>query len=127
MLSVERNIPSCHTRRVVDLRITQVSAQRANSHWRVAWRIHNDGREPLTILSAWLPHSSFRSNQWQLDPPLAIAPNGDALLESTVTWPGSDVENAFLILRLPAGRVFARLRVSPAAGGAPLAVCEAVT
>jgi len=85
--------------------------------------------EPVEISGAWLPHGGFRGAQRELRPLLVVPAGEDALLESTVAVdaPNGLVENAFLILRTSAGRVYARLRVTLEPDGSPSAVCESVT
>jgi len=112
------------------LGVEQASAAREGDAWRVTWRICNPDSEPVEIMSAWLPHSRFRGAEWRLDPPLALPPGGEVLLESRVycrEQPGAIVENAFVILRLRDLRVFARLCVEVSADGTPRAITETVT
>lgn len=112
------------------LRIEQASAARSGDRWHVVWRIGNPDPEQVEIVSAWLPHSGFRSDEWQIAPPMVIPPGGEQPLDSDVSCPatpGAVVENAFLILRLRDQRVFARLRVTIQPDGAPQAVTETVT
>ena len=112
------------------LAVQQASADPTGDAWHINWRITNTGRDPIALHSAWLPHGRFRSQEWQLDPPLHIPAGGEATLESRVKWqeePGTVVENGFLILRLDGWRVFARLTIIRLPDGSPQAICEGVT
>ncbi|MFI5266899.1 MAG: hypothetical protein ACHQ7M_05915 [Chloroflexota bacterium] len=107
------------------LAVEQASAEPSGDGWLVRWRIRNTGLAPLIIHSVWLPHGRFRSQEWTLDPLLVVPAGGEATLDSVVAWDGGAVENAFLILRTDAGRVFVRLRVEIGAG--PRAAAEGIT
>jgi hypothetical protein len=122
--------PCRFTRWLATLSINQLSAERSGAEWRIRWRIANLGSSSTAILSAWLPHSRFRGREWTLSPPLVLPAGGEVELDSLVAWrepPGMTVENAFLILRLSEGRMFARLSVTAGPSGEPGAICEAVT
>ena len=102
--------------------------------WLAVWRVHNRGREPVVILSTWLPHDKFANPQQDIDPPVRLAPGGSTLLELPVACnelPGSVVENAFVILRLlwlgQLWRAFVRLRVTVDNSRTPQYICESVT
>lgn len=79
------------------------------------------------MLEAWLPHDHFYRPRWRFNPPLMVE---DMVLEAEVSCedpPGSVIENAFLILRTPDRRVFARLTILVDGDGVPQQQCEAVT
>ena len=106
----------------------------ASDCWLVAWHIQNLGRQPLQLLAARLPHSRFRSEERELDPPPHLLPSERVRLEFLVACsglPGIVVENAFLILRVlwleTPWRVFARLRVVFDEQGGPQTTTELVT
>jgi hypothetical protein len=109
------------------LDVSQTSAVRSRGGWRVEWRIANRGERSIEIHTAWLPHSRFRSAAWNLTPPLRLAGGSQATLASALAWDGAEVENAFLILRTDGGRVFARLHITAAPDGTPVARCESIT
>jgi hypothetical protein len=110
------------------LEVEQASAGSAAGSWLIRWRIRNPDPAPLSIDSVWLPHSRFRGQEQRLEPPLVVPPADERWLDSTViceAQPGEVVENAFLILRTGAGRIFVRLRVDVQAE--PRATVEAIT
>lgn len=93
--------------------------------WHATWRLRSDA--PLEIMEAWLPHDHFHSPRRRFEPALGIR---DTVLEADVQCedpPGSVIENAFLILRTRAQRVFARLTIEVDDKGVPHQRCEAVT
>ena len=90
--------------------------------WQVAWRVHNDGDQPLRIDDAWVPHGRFRGEAGRFPVNLAVRPGEWGQLELIVLAaeaPGVVVENAFLILRTDRGRMFARMRIDFGHDGAP--------
>lgn len=94
--------------------------------WRAAWQLRASG-EPVQVIEAWLPHDHFYSPRRRFEPPLTV---DDTVLEAEVSCedpPGSVIENAFLILRTPDRRVFARLTILVDGEGVPRQQCEAVT
>jgi len=102
--------------------------------WLIGWRIRNGGPEPLELLSVWLPHDKFASDQHLFDPPIRLTSKESRLLEVYVACkeaPGSVVDNAFLILRLlwmeQQWRALARHRVTIDADGVPHPCCEAIS
>ena len=112
------------------LSIEQASAVRSGAAWQIAWRVINPDPEPREIRGAWLPHSGFRSAEWQIEPPLVVPAGGGVRLDSHVTCSdqaGTVVENAFLILRLADQRLFFRLRVTIQPDGSPRAATETIT
>jgi hypothetical protein len=113
------------------VRITVENSQPAapGGHWRVTWLVHNDGAAPLRLDDAWVPHGRFRG-EGHVPLDMRVEPGGVARLELNV-WAseaaGSVVDNAYLILRTPAWRYFARMHVSFDADGKPAPVVETVT
>lgn len=102
--------------------------------WSVVWRVQNQGLHPLEIFAARLPHSQFRCAEKELIPTPKLLPNESSRLELQVACnepPGSEVKNAFLILRVlwleSRWRVLARLRVVFDEEGGPQAMTELVT
>ena len=102
--------------------------------WLIGWRVQNVGREPMEILSVWLPHDKFASDQQVLDPPIRLMPNETGLLEVSVACneaPDSVVDNAFVILGVrwmgQPWRAFARQQVTVDADGVPHPCCEAIS
>ena len=94
--------------------------------WWALWRLRATD-EPLQVLEAWLPHDHFHRPRWRFNPPLVVE---DTVLEAEVSCedrPGSVIENAFLILRTPEQRFFARLTVVVDGDGVPHQRCESVT
>jgi hypothetical protein len=110
------------------LAVEQVGTRPLDGAWLFRWRLTNLTGEEIEILSAWLPHSRFRSEEFAVA--LTAPAGGRVEFDSEVACdgePGTVIENAFLILRLDSGRAFARLRVTIGEDDTPLAVCEAVT
>jgi hypothetical protein len=102
--------------------------------WRAGWRVRNVSTQPVQLLEAWLPHGRFRAPAESLASGLQVPGGESALLELCVACsepPGTEVENAFLILRLTwreqAWRLLARLRVKFDGAGNPHQACEALT
>ena len=112
-----------------EVRIDVAACQRDNRRWRVAWRVHNDGAEPLRLEDAWIPHGRFRGDGHI--PVLETIPAGETtLLTFMVTSdepPETVVENAYLILRGDAWRIFARMRVEFDAQALMRPIVETVT
>jgi hypothetical protein len=93
------------------------------------WRISNLGHDPMSLKDAWVPHGRFRGNG-HVTLNTNVHPGESALIELYVSAsepPGTVVQNAYLILRTPAGRLFARMRVDFDAGGVPHPVVEMLT
>ena len=106
----------------------------AQGQWLAAWRIHNLGREPIVLLSTWLPHDKFAHPRQGIDPSVQLAPGGSTVLELPVAChelPGSVVENAYVILRVlwlgQPWRVFVRLRITVDNASIPQHLCESIT
>lgn len=109
--------------------------------WRVAFDVTNRGAGPVALLAAWLPHGRFRCAEQQLAD-LVLPPERTTQLAFEAAFdepPGTEVENCFVILRVrwrgegrvrwrgEAWRVMARLTVTAASDGAPLAAARLVT
>ena len=101
--------------------------------WRVAFDVTNRGAGPVGLLAAWLPHGRFRCAEQQLAD-LVLPPERTTQLAFEAAFdepPGTEVENCFVILRVrwrgEAWRVMARLTVTAAGDGAPLAAARLVT
>ncbi|MBI3740773.1 MAG: hypothetical protein HY257_03315 [Chloroflexi bacterium] len=109
------------------------SARVDAKHWQVAWKIENRGDAPLTIHSAWLPHSQFRAPEKQFGN-LEIAPRARTQIGFVVEFAApraTEIENAFLIMRVnyrgAAWKIFARVRVHIEQNRAPRATTELIT
>ncbi len=100
--------------------------------WRVDWAIATD--EPLgvrvTLINA--PHSQFRSEPMRID--RLVREGAEAIVSLRVQaggTPGSDIENAFVILTIDHAarqwRFLVRVRVTIASTGAPLLRVETIT
>jgi len=90
-------------------------AERERDGWRISWRVSNADPRPVHVVGATAPHSQFRGEA-SLD--LAVPGKGSATFPLVVRIagsPGSEIENAFMILVIEDGaaqwRVLARLRV----------------
>ncbi|MBV9328579.1 MAG: hypothetical protein JO352_33115 [Chloroflexi bacterium] len=97
--------------------------------WRVTFRVVNVGASVVRLSDAWVPHGRFRG-EGHVPVHVEIVSGDAQALELGVTAreaPGTVVENAFLILRTSAGRVFARMRVEFGAAGQAKPSVEAVT
>lgn len=90
-------------------------AERAGEGWRTSWRVVNEDPLTVRVLSATAPHSQFRG-ETSLD---LEVPGGEASRFPLVVHvdgpPGSEIENAFVILLIQQGderwRILARVRV----------------
>ena len=110
-----------------------IDAARAtgDATWRVTWRLANDGPSELRIATVGAPHSRFRApdRDWTL----ALAPGSAAELALEIrcdAQPGSEIENAFVIVTADhegaTWRILARLRVREDAAGVPRPVTERI-
>jgi hypothetical protein len=102
--------------------------------WRFTWRITNDGDGDVTLESAWFPHGKFRGVEQPISPSQTLPPGSEATLERDVACvgePGSEVENAFLIMHATWGgqpwRIFVRLRIIFDGDAVPRSGTELVT
>ena len=115
--------------------VRQFSAKRvAPGAWATEWEIRNFGAAPLAILAARLPHGKFRWEEVELMPTVKLEPKEARKLELEVRCsesPGTEVENAFLILRVlwqeQPWLILARLRVRVNNDGAPTTATELIT
>ena len=103
-------------------------------NWTCTWRIRNLEDSPAQILTTWLPHDRFISENQEHHPPLDLPVLGSIDLEAVVRCSetaGTVIENAFVILRVAfrgsEWRVFARQEVRVDNQGAPQATCQLVT
>ena len=108
------------------------AAKRDGDRWRVNWAIAND--EPLGIRVALInaPHSQFRSDQTRVDVLLREGASTVVPLRVHVGGePGSEIENAFVILTIDHAtrqwRLMVRVRVIIGHTGAPLLRVETIT
>ncbi|MEK7216436.1 MAG: hypothetical protein AAB289_12660 [Chloroflexota bacterium] len=109
--------------------------KRASGVWRVRWRLTNQTEAALRLLEAWFPHNLYFNPRQRFDPPagsLAAGESIEAAFDITCAAPpGAVVENAFLILQATAlgvrWRLLARLTVTVAEDGAPMAAVETIT
>jgi hypothetical protein len=113
------------------VRIEALSTERGavGGQWQVIWRVANAGSQPLRLDDAWLPHGRFRG-EGHIPVALTVQPDGEEQVELNVTAlepPGTVVENAYLILRTPGWRLFARMRVEFDASATPHPIVETVT
>jgi hypothetical protein len=95
----------------------------------VVWRVRNDGPDQLSLEDAWIPHGRFRGDG-HIPLRVVIEPGTSGLLDFSVAAdepPGTVVENAFLILRAGAWRLFARTRVEFDNLARPVPMVETVT
>ncbi|HEV7666288.1 MAG TPA: hypothetical protein VGQ62_22330 [Chloroflexota bacterium] len=118
----------------VGVEIGEVQAsENAPGRWQITWVLTNQGAEPLHLESAWVPHGRFRGESR-----LAI----NRLLESAETCrlrltvaaqeaPGTQTQNAFLILLTRVGevrwRIFVRMSVDFDAQQTPRPRVESIT
>jgi len=119
-----------------EIAIEQLSAKQAAvaGTWTTAWEIRNLGAPPLIILAARFPHGKFRWEEIEFAPAIDLGPKEARKLELEVRCdepPGTEVENAFLILRVLQREepwlILARLRVRVSEDGAPAAATELIT
>lgn len=111
---------------VEPLAVTRTAAGR----WKVRWRITNED-EALHLIAIAAPHGRFRSPDHAIDVTLAAGSAFEPQLEITcVEPPGSEIENAFLIVTAESGaktwRILARMRVRVGADGVPHPVTERI-
>jgi hypothetical protein len=107
-------------------------AERDGETWRVNWAIAN--HEPLGVRVALInaPHSQFRSDPTRLDVLLHEGASTIVPLRVRVAGaPGSDIENAFVILTIDHAarqwRFLVRVRVTIASTAAPVLRVETIT
>ena len=106
-------------------------AKRDGEGWRTTWRVANPEAESVRIVAVVAPHSQFRG-ETSLDREVrGKASTQFSLVVRIDGGPGSEIENAFVILLVEHGdqrwRVLARLRVPLDGTGRPRPRIEAVT
>ena len=100
--------------------VSQSGAADLNT-WNISWRIGNLGSHTLQILSVRLPHGRFRGKEINVLPIQELGPGESTLIEIPVVCkesPGTEVENAFFILRIflnaiPLPNVMSRIESRP--------------
>ena len=118
-----------------EIELQQVSSQGiGKGRWKIGWQIKNNGAYPLAIFSARLPHGQFKAGEQQFDPKLILAPGQYRQFQADVRCDeptGEVTENAFVIFSVgwlgESWRVFARVRVTVAPNGEPVATTESAT
>ena len=119
-----------------EIALEQLSATRAAvaDTWTTAWEIRNLGAEPLKMLAARFPHGKFRWEEIEFAPAINLGAKEARKLDLDVRCDepaGTEVENAFLILRVLQREapwlILARLRVRVSEGGAPATTTESIT
>src|SRR5579859_7188812 len=114
---------------VARIEIESVRPDVVSGRWHVSWRLFNDGPLPLALHDAWVPHGRFRG-EGHVTLALTVAPGDSTTLELKVATdeaPGTVVENAYLILRSDAFRLFVRMRVTFDDQQTPQPVVETVS
>jgi hypothetical protein len=115
--------------------VRQISAKLvATGTWTTEWEIRNLGAASLKILAARFPHGKFRGEEREFTPAIDLGSKEARELELEVRCEepaGTEVENAFLILRVLQREepwlILARLRVRVSEGGAPATTTELIT
>ena len=107
------------------------SAKPEGEGWRTTWSITNSDPDPVRVVAAIAPHSQFRG-ETSLD--REIRGKGStqfSLVVQTAGAPGSEIENAFVIVQIQRGeerwRFLARMRVPLGDAGKPQPRIEAIT
>ncbi len=103
--------------------------------WTVRWRLTNQTDAALRVLEIWFPHTRYFAARQRFDaPPFDLPAGASAETASKMTCgepPGSVIENAFMILQAAWGgerwRLLARLTVTVAQNGVPIAAVQAIT
>jgi hypothetical protein len=105
----------------------------ADGRWQITWLVTNDGREPLALEAAWIPHGHFRG-EGRMPLSARVNPGESSQMKFSVTareTPATTVENAFLILRATSEgqpwRIFTRMRIEFDAEAIPRPVVELIT
>ena len=99
--------------------------------WRVSWRLANHGPSELRIARVSAPHGRFRAADRDWPVVLARGASTELALEIRCdAQPGSEIENAFVIVTADhegaTWRILARLRVREDAAGVPRPVTERI-
>ena len=107
------------------------TAERDGKGWRTSWRVINEDPRAIRVTVATAPHSQFRGEtSLDLEVP-AGAGATFALVVDVDGTPGSEIENAFVILLIQTGeerwRVLARVRVPLDGAGRPQPRVETMT
>jgi hypothetical protein len=113
----------------VRIEVEKTQPGSAKGQWRVTWSVLNSGSDPLALQDAWVPHGRFQGDG-HVTLNTLVQPGQTTSLELTVSAsepPGTTVENAYLILRTPAWRLFARMRIEFDTYGFPHPIVEALT
>jgi hypothetical protein len=106
-------------------------AERDGQGWRTSWRVVNEDPLAVRVIEAVAPHAQFRG-ETSLD---LEVPGGEAATFPLVVRvdgpPGSEIENAFVILLIQQGderwRILARLRVPLDGAARPQPRIEVIT
>lgn len=116
-----------------DLRIEPIGdAEREGDAWRTSWRVINNDPLAIRCVSAVAPHAKFRSADTRLDFDVRGGGVGTlTLLIHADGSPRSEIENAFVILRIERGeeqwRLLVRVRVPIDENGRPRPRVETMT
>jgi hypothetical protein len=106
-------------------------AERVGTGWRTSWRVVNEDPVAVRVIEAVAPHSQFRG-----ETPLDLEVRaGEAATFALVVHadgaPGSEIENAFVILLIQQGdarwRMLARVRVTLDGAARPQPRIETIT
>ena len=102
--------------------------------WSIGWKIENDGKDSLVFESARLPHGQFKSDEYQFEPALDLAPATKTEFTVSVRCDGAAglvTENAFVIFHViwlgEPWRIFVRIRVVVTDDGRPQTETESIT
>lgn len=110
---------------------TTGTAPAGAGHATVEWRVANVGSDPVRLVAIAAPHGKLRADDRTAD--LTLAPGAASVITLQVACgepPGTEIENAFLILTAEAAgstwQILARMRVRVDADGLPRPVVERV-
>ncbi|MBM2810599.1 MAG: hypothetical protein HW416_1358 [Chloroflexi bacterium] len=119
---------------LVEVDLESCEPSDAPGFWRMAWRVRNVDVKEIRVLAGWLPHGKLHADRTQYAPPTIVRMGSHVNLPFLVRCQeeaGTVVENAFVILSVEWGgeswRIFARLRVTVDAGGAPSTTTVVIT
>ena len=107
------------------------AAERDGDGWRTSWRLVNEDPHAVRVIEATAPHSQFRGAT-TLDLEVRSGEGATFVLRVDVSGvPGSEIENAFVILLIwrteERWRVLARVRVPLDGTGRPQPRVESMT